>query len=274
MSFHLYHSPNQNMEPIIRIKDLSKYYGSKQVLHHINLDIQAGQVIGYIGPNGAGKSTTVRILAGMDADFKGEVEVFGLNVKEHALEIKRRMGYIPELAELYEVLTPREFLLLVGRLHDLEDELIIQRASQMLKVFELQDNLDDRMDTFSKGMRQKVLLVSGLLHNPELIFMDEPLSGLDANAVILVKEIISSLAERGKTVIYCSHNMDTVEKISDRIILIAQGRVVADGAFEELKQNEGDSLEQLFSQLTGHANFDEAAKGFTDSFTKKDGEHE
>ncbi len=123
------------------------------------------------------------------------------------------------------------------------------------------------MDTFSKGMRQKVLLVSGLLHNPEIIFMDEPLSGLDANAVILVKEIISRLAEQGKTIIYCSHNMDTVEKISDRIVLIAEGRVIADGTFQDLKRNESDTLEKLFSQLTSQADFDQLAGQFTKAFS-------
>jgi ABC-2 type transport system ATP-binding protein len=262
------------MEPIISIRNLQKFYDKKQVLHDINLDIQAGQVIGYIGPNGAGKSTTVRIVAGMDAQFEGEVMVKGMDVRQKALEIKRCIGYIPELAELYDVLTPREFLLMVGRLHDLHDELIQQRAAQMLGHFGLSDQLDKRMDTFSKGMRQKVLLVSGLLHNPEIIIMDEPLSGLDANAVILVKEIITSLAEQGKTIIYCSHNMDTVEKISDRIVLIAEGRVIADGTFQELKRSEGDTLEQLFSQLTGQSDFDQTAKAFTQSFAEKTEEHE
>jgi ABC-2 type transport system ATP-binding protein len=254
------------MEPIIQIDNLSKFFGKKQVLHDINLQIQAGQVIGYIGPNGAGKSTTVRILAGLDNNFKGSVKIKGIDVKENPLAVKRIIGYIPELAELYDVLTPLEFLLLVGRLHDMEDAQIEERAGRMLDFLGLKDQLHERMDTFSKGMRQKVLLVSGLLHNPEIIFMDEPLSGLDANAVILVKEIILRLVEQGKTIIYCSHNMDTVEKISDRIILIAEGKVVADGNFQELKRNEGDTLEKLFSQLTGQTNFDQLAEGFTQTF--------
>ncbi|MDX2071317.1 MAG: ABC transporter ATP-binding protein [Haliscomenobacter sp.] len=254
------------MEPIIQIDNLSKFFGKKQVLHDISLHIQAGQVIGYIGPNGAGKSTTVRILAGLDNNFKGDVKIKGIDVKEDPLAVKRIIGYIPELADLYDVLTPMEFLLMVGRLHDMEDAQIEERAGRMLDFLGLKDQLHERMDTFSKGMRQKVLLVSGLLHNPEIIFMDEPLSGLDANAVILVKEIILRLVEQGKTVIYCSHNMDTVEKISDRIILIAEGKVVADGNFQDLKRNEGDTLEKLFSQLTGQTNFDQLAEGFTQTF--------
>lgn len=254
------------MEPIIQIENLCKYYSKKQVLFNISLNIQPGQVIGYIGPNGAGKSTTVRILAGLDENYAGTVKIKGIDVKENPLAVKRIIGYIPELAELYDVLTPMEFLLLVGRLHDMEDEQIEERATRMLDFLGLKEHLHERMDTFSKGMRQKVLLVSGLLHNPEIIFMDEPLSGLDANAVILVKEIILRLVEQGKTVIYCSHNMDTVEKISDRIVLIADGKVVADGNFQELKRNEGDTLEKLFSQLTGQTNFDQLAEGFTQTF--------
>ena len=254
------------MEPIIQIRDLSKFFGKKQVLHGINLDIMPGQVIGYIGPNGAGKSTTVRILAGLDDRFNGTVKIKGMDVKEDSIAIKRIIGYIPELAELYDVLSPMEFLLLIGRLYDMEDQQIEERATRMLEFLGLKDKLHDRMDTFSKGMRQKVLLVSGLLHNPEIIFMDEPLSGLDANAVILVKEIILRLVEQGKTVIYCSHNMDTVEKISDRIILIADGKVVADGTVHDLKRSEGDTLEKLFSQLTGQTDFDQLAEGFTQTF--------
>jgi ABC-2 type transport system ATP-binding protein len=254
------------MEPIIQIRDLSKFFGKKQVLHGINLDIMPGQVIGYIGPNGAGKSTTVRILAGLDDRFNGTVKIKGMDVTEDSIAIKRIIGYIPELAELYDVLSPMEFLLLIGRLYDMEDQQIEERATRMLEFLGLKDKLHDRMDTFSKGMRQKVLLVSGLLHNPEIIFMDEPLSGLDANAVILVKEIILRLVEQGKTVIYCSHNMDTVEKISDRIILIADGKVVADGTFHDLKRSEGDTLEKLFSQLTGQTDFDQLAEGFTQTF--------
>lgn len=252
--------------PVISMQNLTKFYGNFQVLHGITLDIYPGQVIGYIGPNGAGKSTTVRILAGLDGEFKGEATVGGVDVRKDPLAVKRMIGYVPELADLYEVLSPMEFLTMIGRLHDMPDPVIQERALRMLRFFGLEGNRDDRMDTFSKGMRQKVLLVSGLLHNPQILFLDEPLSGLDANAVILVKEIISRLAQQGKTVFYCSHMMDVVEKVSDRIILIDQGKVIADGTFQELKQQEGESLEQVFSKLTGHNDLDQLAGDFMDSF--------
>lgn len=254
------------MDSIISMKGLRKSYGNKEVLHGIDLAIAPGQVIGYIGPNGAGKSTTVRILAGLDNQFEGEVFVNGLDIRTQALEVKKRIGYIPEQTEIYDVLTPREFLSMLGRLQGMENKQLEERMLKMLSYFGMDGHIDDRMDTFSKGMRQKVLLVSGLLHNPEIIFMDEPLSGLDANTVILVKEIITQLAAQGKTIIYCSHIMDTVEKISDRIILIADGSVVADGPIETLRSKQGDSLESIFSNLTGQSGFDQKASDFMKSF--------
>lgn len=238
-------------KPIIRISNLRKSYGSKEILKGINLDIYPGQVIGYIGPNGAGKSTTVKILTGLINDFEGEVMVKDIDIKENPLAIKSQIGYVPENAELYDVLTPLEYLDFVGQLYGMENTLIQQRSQQLLKAFGLEQNINNRMDTFSKGMRQKVLLISGIIHNPQIIVLDEPLSGLDANAVIIVKELISLLAKEGKTIFYCSHMMDVVEKVSDRIMLISEGHIIADGTFEQLKTYQSESLEQIFSKLTG-----------------------
>ena len=239
------------MEPIISIRNLSKNYGPKIVLQDINLEIYPGQVIGYIGPNGAGKSTTVKILCGLLTDYQGTVTVNGLDVKQNTLEVKRQIGYIPELAELYDVLTPHEYLNFTGALYGLDQAICNERILKMMTAFGLEANLHQRMDTFSKGMRQKVLIASGLLHNPGIIILDEPLSGLDANSVIVMKELISRLAKDGKTIFYCSHMMDVVEKVSDRIVLINGGRIVADGSFDQLKQQEGNkSLEQIFASLT------------------------
>lgn len=238
------------MEPMISIKHLNKRYGNKTVLEDINLEVNSGQVIGYIGPNGAGKSTTVKILCGIIQDYEGDVVIAGKNMREHMMDLKRMIGYIPELSEMYDLLTPREYLTFIGKLYHLDDSTIEQRSLRMLESFALADKMDERMDTFSKGMRQKVLITSGLLHNPSIIILDEPLSGLDANAVILVKELLQVMKQEGKTVIYCSHMMDVVEKVSDRIILINEGRVVADGTISELRQGGDDSLEKIFSKLT------------------------
>lgn len=248
------------MEPVISIRHLFKNYGDKPVLKDINLDVYAGQVIGYIGPNGAGKSTTVKIICGLLTDYEGDVKIKGFDVKKNTIEVKRSIGYIPELAELYDVLTPTEFLEFMGALYGMDEDVCADRILKMLTAFGLQNNRNQRMDSFSKGMKQKVLIASGLLHNPDVIVLDEPLSGLDANSVIIIKELISKLAQDGKTIFYCSHMMDVVEKVSDRIVLIDEGRVIADGTFEELKSQQGErSLERIFANLTSNSSMHDAA---------------
>ena len=240
-----------NETPLIQIRKLSKSYGPKQVLKNLSLDIYPGQVIGYIGPNGAGKSTTVKILTGLIPDFEGEVIVEGISMAKDLLSIKKLFGYVPENAEIYDVLTPMEYLDFIGKLYGMEELALRDRAKKLLNAFGLGSNTDDRMDTFSKGMKQKVLIIAGIIHNPRIIILDEPLSGLDANAVIMIKELIMRLSQEGKTIFYCSHMMDVVEKVSDRILLINKGEIIADGTFESLKQNHGDTLERVFSKLTG-----------------------
>lgn len=259
-------TPPPSIAPVIRVRQLRKSYEQQDVLHGIDLDVYPGQVIGYIGPNGAGKSTTVRILAGLDTQYEGEVTVAGYDVRRESLEIKKRVGFVPELAELYDVLTPLEFLQLVGSLHALPEATVRERSLRLLRFFGLDARARDRMDRFSKGMRQKVLLISGLLHDPQILFLDEPLAGLDANSVILVKEVIAQLAARGKTIFYCSHMMDVVEKVSDRIILINQGRIVANGSLTELRQQGDDSLERIFAQLTRSTDSDRLAEDFFTAF--------
>ena len=258
-----------NHQTIVQIHNLEKKYGQKQVLHGIDLEITSSQIIGYIGPNGAGKSTTVKILCGLISDYQGEISIFGKDLRTQTLEIKKQVGYIPENAVLYESLTPMEFMLFIGEMRGLGTEITRSKAEALMNIFEMKSNLNQRIATFSKGMRQKVMICSALLHNPDLIFMDEPLSGLDANSVIMVKEMLIHLAREGKTVFYSSHLMDVVEKISDRIILIDQGKVIADGSFEELnKLSNDENLEKMFTRLTGNTNHGEKAEAFINAFEK------
>ncbi len=241
------------MIPAIRINNLRKSYYSKPVLHGIDLEVAPGQIVGYIGPNGAGKSTTLRILAGLDPRFDGDVEVLGIDVRKDPMAVKRRIGFLPEAGDLYDVLTPDEFYELVGGLYGMDPDLTRQVTVRLHDFLGLTYRKGQRIDTFSKGMRQKVLLTSTLLHDPDLIFMDEPLNGLDANSVIRVKELLTELTGRGKTVFYSSHIMDVVERISDRIVLLNDGKIAANGTFAELNQQaRSGSLEQLFAKLTGH----------------------
>jgi ABC-2 type transport system ATP-binding protein len=248
---------------VITIDRLCKVYDGNYVLKYISLSFEAGQIIGYIGPNGAGKSTTIKILTGIIGDFEGNVHVLGMDVRKDSIAIKQKIGYIPENAALYDVLTPVEYLNFIGRLYGMELESIKKKSTELLHLFDLGTKMDQRMSGFSKGMRQKVLLISGLMHNPEIIFLDEPLSGLDANAVILVKEILSQLKKAGKTIFYSSHIMDVVEKLSDRIVIINKGEVIADGTFESLQQQASSgSLENIFTALTGNQEHESTAGAF------------
>jgi ABC-2 type transport system ATP-binding protein len=251
--------------PVISLQHIHKHYAAP-VLTDINLEVQAGEIVGYIGPNGAGKSTTIKILTGIIPDFEGEARVLGMDVRKEALDIKRRIGYIPENAALYDVLTPMEYLEFIGQLYQIEKAAVTKKGMELLQLFELGDKAAMRMTTFSKGMRQKVLLIAGLINNPDVIFLDEPLSGLDANAVILVKEILAKLAASGKTIFYSSHIMDVVEKISNRIVIINKGKVIANGSFAELDaEAQGGSLEEIFTQLTGDKEHSGVADKFIDA---------
>lgn len=243
---------NSNQQPIITIRDLKMNFGKKEVLKGINLEVHEGQIIGYIGPNGAGKSTTVKIILGLIEGYTGEIEILGQDISSNNIEYKKKVGYVPEVAELYDTLTAREYLTFIGELYGLEHEIANKKSQMLMKLFAIEEAYDSRISSYSKGMKQKVLIISSLLHNPDILFWDEPLSGLDANSVMVVKEILAELAAQGKTIFYSSHIMDVVEKISNRIILIKDGQIVADGSFEELKDScmEG-SLEEIFNQLTG-----------------------
>lgn len=236
----------------LSIKDLRVTIGSKMILRGVNLEVAQGQIIGYIGPNGAGKSTTIKAILGLVKDYAGEIRLFNRTISEGDLTYKRRIGYVPETAEIYDALTAHEYLTFIGRLYGLDGEAVERKARTLMRILDLDSAYHARLSSYSKGMRQKVLLISSLLHNPDILFLDEPLSGLDANSVSVVKDILAQLASRGKTIFYSSHIMEVVQKISHRIVLLNEGRVVADGTFEELSQQASDrSLEEVFNDITG-----------------------
>ncbi|WHH59284.1 ABC transporter ATP-binding protein [Petroclostridium sp. X23] len=257
-------------ENVINIRNLQMSFGNKQVLKGINLDVGKGQIIGYIGPNGAGKSTTIKIILGLLEGYSGTVEIFGQDISEGDVQYKRKIGYVPEIAEIYDNLTAREYITFIGELYGLDAEEADTKAQKLMKILGIEQVYDTRITSYSKGMKQKVLIISSLLHNPDILFLDEPLSGLDANSVIVVKEIFAQLAAQGKTIFYSSHIMDVVEKISNRIVLINHGEIVADGSFDELRQKcmEG-SLEQIFNQLTGFNEHQSLAREFVSIVEKE-----
>jgi len=238
--------------PVISISALKMKYSEDYVLNGIDLEIDKGQIIGYIGPNGAGKTTTIRILLGMLNSFEGKVSVLGETVNEHNINYKMKIGYVPESGYIYENLTGMEYLEFIGKVYKLNAQSILHRSTKIAELFDIANAMHNRISSYSKGMKQKLLIISAIIHNPQIIFLDEPLNGLDANSVLILKEVLTKLAAAGKTIFYSSHLMDVVEKISNRIILIDKGKIIADGTFEELKtMSEKGSLESIFNELTG-----------------------
>ncbi len=248
---------------ILEIIDLKKSFGEKQVLKGINLKINKGSIIGYIGPNGAGKSTTVKIIMGLVTGYTGEIRIFGEDISKDDGSYKKKIGYVPEVPEIYDSLTGKEYLTFIAQLYDIDYDKADDKARKLMDILGIADVYEKRISSYSKGMKQKLILTSSLIHDPEILFLDEPLSGLDANSVMIIKEILSYLAKEGKTIFYSSHIMEVVEKISDRIILINNGEIVADGNFEELKSNyKESSLESIFNEVTGFHQYKELAENF------------
>lgn len=252
------------MEDIIEISHLRKFFGDNMVLKDINLNVKRGEIIGYIGANGAGKSTTVKILLGLVGDYEGDIRIFGEDIKNN-IDYKAKIGYVPESAEIYENLTAREYLTFIGGLYGLDYESVDKKAEKLMDLFGIGDVYDARISSYSKGMKQKTLIISSLLNDPEILFLDEPLGGIDANSVMVFKEVLEELAKLGKTIFYSSHIMEVVEKLSDRIVLIDKGEIVADGSIEEIRLKSLDgSLEEIFNKLTGFDRHSEIAKEMVD----------
>jgi ABC-2 type transport system ATP-binding protein len=244
-----------NMENAIRVEGLRFRYDGEEVLHGINFSIRRGEVTGLLGPNGAGKSTTLKILTGILQPGTGQVEVEGFSLPRQAFELKQRIGYVPEAAELYETLSAQEFLELCGRLHEIEERSLQVRITALLEAFGLPDQRRQRLAAYSKGMRQKVMISAALLHDPSLIFLDEPLTGLDIDSAVLTKGLLAALAAAGKTVLYSSHVLDVVEKVCARVLILDQGNLIADGSPEELKAaTQKSSLEGVFREVTHSEN--------------------
>ena len=250
------------------LNGLTKTYGDVEAVKDVTLRIPAGQICGYLGPNGAGKTTTVKMATGMLRPTSGTAEIEGFDISLEPLAAKQRIGVVPETGALYENLTPSEYLTLVGRLYRIEPEEAREKAATFLKLFEIADEADRVMTTFSRGMRQKVLISAALMHNPSVLFLDEPLSGLDANTALVLKELLKDLAAHGKTVFYCSHVLEVVERICDRVVILNAGEIIADGGVDELKDmTQRGSLEGVFTELTSTADLSEIVRAFSDGVT-------
>jgi ABC-2 type transport system ATP-binding protein len=228
----------------------------------LDLDILRGEVLGLLGPNGAGKTTTLRILCGLQDPDGGRVEIAGHDLQTAPLEAKRCFGYVPDGAPLYANLSARQHLELVGRLHGVDEERVVSGSEHLLDALGLADRADDPVGEFSRGMRQKTALACALLPEPELLILDEPLSGLDAPTTAVIKALLRAWADRGRAVLYTSHLLDVVERVCDRMAILDRGSLVALGTLDELRARSGQdgSLDQVFRAVTHTDDPEEAAR--------------
>jgi ABC-2 type transport system ATP-binding protein len=235
---------------MLELRDVSRRYGAITAVRDVNLTLRPGEILGYLGPNGSGKSTTVKMLAGLLEPSLGEIQFEGTNIWEDIVAYKARVGYVPEEAHLYTHLTATEYLRLVGRLRGLRPTLLDDKIQRYLRLFDLDGDVHALLAAFSKGMRQKVLLAAALLPHPRVLILDEPVSGLDVSTALVLRAVVKAMAEAGAMVFYSSHELDTVERISTRVMILRAGTIVADDSASNLRSlMQVPSLEDVFSQL-------------------------
>lgn len=238
---------------MIELRNLTKKYNNIPVVNNVNLNIKPGEILGYLGPNGAGKSTTVKMLAGLLDSTSGMITLNGRDINRDIMQYKKKIGYIPEQNELYSHLSGQEYLQLIGRMRGIPEKLLNKKIYGFMEQFGLEVDMYLPISNYSKGMRQKILISAALLHNPEILLMDEPLSGLDISTTLIFKDILTQLAAMGKLIIYSSHILDVVEKICDRVVIINKGNIVADNSVLQLRSlMELPSLESIFKELVNH----------------------
>lgn len=245
---------------MLEARGLSKTFHGITAVRNVSFTVRPGEILGYLGPNGSGKTTTVNILAGLLQPSTGEVLLDGVRLDHDPVSYKRRLGYVPELAYVYPHLTGLEYLLFVGRLRGIVDRVIEQRARHVLNLLGLESELFTPMASYSKGMRQKVLIAAALLHNPDVVIFDEPLSGLDLGAALIFRNVVAELAAAGKIIFYSSHVLEVVEKLCSRVLILSRGNVIADDSVANLRERTHTAtLEHVFAQLATEQNSEAVA---------------
>jgi ABC-2 type transport system ATP-binding protein len=235
---------------MLELRNVSKHYSSIPAVEDVSFSALAGEVTGYLGPNGSGKSSTMKMITGLIEMSSGSILFQGKPIQDDLMAYKQRMGYVPEEPHLYAHLSGVEYLVMVGQLRDIARRVASERIDGLLRSFGLYDDRHVPISAYSKGMRQKVLLAAALLHNPELILLDEPFSGLDVGSALILRSLIEELASRGKVVLFSSHELETVERICSHVVILHRGRVVADDSIEHLRTLMSlPTLEGIFSQL-------------------------
>jgi ABC-2 type transport system ATP-binding protein len=253
----------------LTVSHLSKSFGPKKAIDDISFAANHGEILGFLGPNGAGKSTILKIISALLPPDFGTIKLGTIDLCQDPLEAKKRMGFVSETGALYEKLTPLEYLEMVGQLYRLHADDIERKSHLFLRYLELSEQGNLRMTLFSKGMKQKVALAAALLHNPDLLLLDEPFNGLDTNTVMLLKGVMRRLADSGKTIIYSSHILEVVEKMCDRVAILQGGRIIAEGKVSQLREiTHSESLELVFRELTKAENLENKIEAFATAITK------
>jgi ABC-2 type transport system ATP-binding protein len=235
---------------MLEAKGLTKCYASIPAVSDITFSISPGEILGYLGPNGSGKSTTVKMITGLLQPTRGEVLFNGANIKDDITAYKRQLGYVPEEAMLYPYLTGREYLDFVGTLRGMDRFLLQSRAMALLELFSLYPHRHAPIASYSKGMRQRVLLIAALMHNPKIIVFDEPLSGLDVTSAMIFRNLVKSLGAQRKIIFYCSHVLEVVEKLCTHLLILRQGQLVAYDSVDAVQKMTGlATLERSFTHL-------------------------
>ena len=236
--------------PTLEVQNATKRYSTIPAVQNVSFALHPGEVLGYLGPNGSGKSTTVKMITGLIEPSDGKIFFRGQNIHDDLTHFRANLGYVPEEAQVYTHLSGLEYLQLVGRLRGMPEKLIDTKARALLQLFSLEASQYSAISEYSKGMKQRVLLSAALIHNPQLLIFDEPLSGLDAVTARLFKDLLILLAREGKAILYISHVLEVVERVCDRVIILAKGKVVADASPSELTTlMQLPNLESVFAQL-------------------------
>ncbi|MBW2251203.1 MAG: ABC transporter ATP-binding protein [Deltaproteobacteria bacterium] len=239
---------------MIELKDLTKKYVDFPAVSNLNLSIEKGEIFGFIGPNGAGKTTTIKMICGVLEPTSGSIMIAGINMKDHPEKAKSKIGFIPDRPYLYEKLTGMEFLKFVADLYGVDNDIFSKKAEQHLKMFSLLDWADELIESYSHGMKQRLIMAAALLHDPEVIIVDEPMVGLDPVAIMMVKDLFRNLAKQGVTVFMSTHTLKIAEDICDRIGVIHKGHLIATGTTQDLQRKAqvttDADLEQVFLNLT------------------------
>jgi ABC-2 type transport system ATP-binding protein len=239
---------------MIQLTNLSKSYnqGRVQAVSGLELDIPTGEIVGFLGPNGAGKTTTINMMVGLLLPDEGSITVDGIDILERPLEAKSRIGFVPDNPNLYDKLTGVEYIGFMADVFGVPEADRLERTETLMELFEMESNLADPIDSYSHGMRQKIALMGALVHDPWALVMDEPMSGLDPKSSFRFKELLRERCDAGKLVFLSTHVLDVAERICDRVAIIDDGRLVAEGTMEELREQAGQSqsLERFFLDIT------------------------